>query len=160
GDEPLLVGEALEQIRAAARRNGFEERDVQVVDKSFRWDELATGADNLSLFATRKILELRLPSPRPGDAGSRAIRGLLERPDPDRLLLIAIAGKLDTAASQSVWAKAVEKAGVVVDIWPVERAELPRWIGERAARHKLKLTTAAAELLADRIEGNLLAAEQ
>lgn len=157
GDEPLLVADALEQIRTAARRAGFEQRDLHVVDRSFRWDELAADTDNLSLFASRKLLELRLPSPKPGDAGARGIRALLERPDPDRLLIVAVAGRVDASA---VWVKALEKAGVQVEIWPVERPELPGWIRARAARHGIRLTTAAAELLSDRVEGNLLAADQ
>jgi DNA polymerase III subunit delta len=157
GDEPLLVADALEQIRTAARRVGFEHRDLHVVDRGFNWDELAGGADNLSLFAARNILELRLPSPKPGDVGARGLRGLIERPDPDRLLIVGVAGRVDAAA---VWVKAIEKAGVFVEVWPVERGELPSWIRERAARYKLKLTAAAADLLADRVEGNLLAADQ
>ena len=157
GDEPLLVADALEQIRAAARQAGFEERDLHVVDRTFRWDELAGSADNLSLFGSRKILELRLPSPKPGDAGGKALRELAAKPDPDRLLVVAVTGRVDGSA---VWVRNLEKAGVQVEIWPVERAELPSWIRARAARHGLKLTANAAEVLAERVEGNLLAADQ
>jgi len=160
GDEPLLVAEALDDVRDAARRAGYEERELHAVDKSFRWDDLLSGADNLSLFASRKIVELRLASPRPGDAGARALRAIAERPDPDRLLIVAIAGRIDAAAKQSQWLKAIDKAGAVVEVWPIERAELPRWVRERAARYRLKPTASAAELLADRVEGNLLAADQ
>ena len=159
-DEPLLVADALDEIRAAARRAGFDTRDLHVTDRSFRWDELLTDADNLSLFAPRRILELRMPSPRPGDAGARVLRELASRPDPDRLLIVAISARLDSSAASSQWVKALEGAGVLVEIRPIERAELPRWIRERAARYRLKLTPAAAELLADRVEGHLLAADQ
>src|SRR5690606_13929813 len=160
GDEPLLVANALDAIRAAARRAGFETRDLHVTDRTFQWDELLAGADNLSLFAPRRILEFRMPSPRPGDAGARVLRALAARPDPDRLLIVAISARLDSAAASSQWVSALDEAGVVVEIWPIERAELPRWIRERAARYRLKLTPGAAELLADRVEGHLLAADQ
>lgn len=160
GDEPLLVGRALADIRRAARQQGFVERDLHIVDRGFRWAELEAGADNLSLFATRKIVELRLSSPRPGDAGGRSLRALAEQPDPDRLLLIGINAKLDAAALRSAWVKCIEEHGVVVDVWPIDRAQLPRWIGERAAELGLTLSGDAAQLLADRVEGNLLAADQ
>src|SRR5690606_38219865 len=139
------------------REAGFEQRDLHVVDRTFRWDALAGSADNLSLFATRRVLELRLLSPKPGDAGARALRELAAATDPDRLLIVAVAGRVDGSA---VWVKALEKAGAHVEIWPVERAELPAWIRSRASRYRLKLTVAAAELLAERVEGNLLAADQ
>ncbi len=159
-DEPLLAADALDAIRTAARRAGFDSRDVHFTDRSFRWDELLAGADNLSLFATRRIVEIRMPSPRPGDAGARVLRELAARRDSDRLLIVAIAGRLDSAAASSQWVKALDGAGVLVDIRPIERGELPRWIRDRASRYRLKLTPAAAELLADRVEGHLLAADQ
>src|SRR5690606_24563725 len=117
-------------------------------------------ADNLSLFAARRIVELRLPSPRPGDAGAKALRALASTRDPDRLLIVAIDARLDASAASSQWVKALEGAGVLVEARPIDRAELPRWIRERASRHKVSLTASAAELLADRVEGHLLAADQ
>lgn len=160
GDEPLLLGEALADIREAAGHAGFEERELHVVERGFDWDDIEASADNLSLFSTRKVVELRLASPRPGDAGARSLRRMLARPDPDRLLLLGIGARLDAATAKSAWVKAFEEAGAIVEVWPVERQELPRWIAERAARYRLELTRAAAEVLAERIEGNLLAADQ
>jgi DNA polymerase-3 subunit delta len=160
GDEPLLLSEALGAIRERARRAGFEDRELHVVERSFDWPALEGGADNLSLFATRKLLELRLSAPRPGDAGARALARLAQRKDPDRLLLIAVGARLDAAAAKSAWVKAIETAGAVVEVWPVERTELPRWVRDRAAAHGLKLTGSAADTLAERVEGNLLAADQ
>lgn len=160
GDEPLLVDEALEQTRAAAHRRGFETRELHIVDRSFRWAELASDVDNLSLFASRKIVELRLASPRPGEAGSRSIAELAAKPDPDRLLLVGVGEKLDSSAQRAAWATSIEQHGVVVEIWPIERGELPRWIERRAAGIGLKLTQAAAQAIAERVEGNLLAADQ
>ncbi len=159
GDEPFVVAEALESIRACARRNGFDQRDLVVVERGFNWAELEGDVGNSSLFATRRILEIRLASPRPGEDGARTIRSLVDSPDPDRLLLIATT-KLDSAAAKTVWVKTIETNGVVVQAWPIERPELPRWIQARAGRARLTLTSSAAELLADRVEGNLLAADQ
>lgn len=160
GDEPLLVADALDQIRAAARRAGFETRDVHVVERGFDWNAVLAGADNLSLFAARRILELRMPSPRPGDAGAKALRSLAAGKDPDRLLIVAIDARLDSSAASSQWVKALEGAGVLVDARPIERGELPRWIRSRGGRYAIELTPDAAELLADRVEGHLLAADQ
>ena len=160
GDEPLLLDQAITQIRAASRAAGFDERELHVVDRTFRWNDLAAGAANLSLFGARRILEIRMSSPRPGDAGAACLRTLVEQADPDRVLILAVGAKLDSAAARSVWAKRFDEHGAIVEIWPIERAELPRWIGERAASMGLKLSPDAAELLADRVEGNLLAAEQ
>lgn len=159
GDEPLIVAEALDAIRARARSEGFDYRDLIIVERGFKWAELENESDNLSLFATRRILELRLMTPRPGDEGRRVIRALMDKPDPDRLLLIATT-KLDSSAAKSIWVKSIEANGVVVQAWPVDRHDLPRWIKERAGRVQLNLSTGAAELLADRVEGNLLAADQ
>ena len=160
GDEPLLVDESLEAVRAVARGKGFTTRELHVTDRSFRWAELEGAADNLSLFATRKIVELRMPSPRPGDAGSKAIAALAERDDPDRILIVGVGEKLDSAAQKTAWVKAIDKHGVIVEVWPIERADLPRWVQQRASAARLKLTSAAAQLLAERVEGNLLAADQ
>jgi DNA polymerase-3 subunit delta len=112
------------------------------------------------LFATRKIVEIRLATPKPGDQGSSTIAELCEREDPDTLVIVAVAEKLDSAAQKTAWVKAIEQHGAVVEIWPIERGELPRWIQQRAAGQRLKLTNAAAQSLAERVEGNLLAADQ
>jgi len=159
-DEPLLVAEATDDIRRAALGRGFDERRVHFVDRSSRWDNLTTESDNLSLFASRRIVELRMNSPRPGDAGAKAIRTLADSDDPDRIVIIAIQEKLDGNAQKSVWLKSIEQHGVVVDIRPVQRDDLPRFIAARAKRKGLTLDPKAAELLAERVEGNLLAADQ
>jgi DNA polymerase-3 subunit delta len=160
GDEPLLVDEALEQVRSAAMRAGFTTRELHTAERSFKWPELLAGADNLSLFAQRKIVEIRLATPKPGDSGSSTIAELCERDDPDTLVIVAVGEKLDAASQKTAWVKAIEQHGAIVEIWPIERNELPRWIQQRAASLKLKLTSAAAQSLAERVEGNLLAADQ
>ena len=159
GDEPLLVAEAAADIRASARRAGFDQRELHVVERGFKWHELEASADTLSLFAARRVLELRLASPRPGDAGGKALERLAGADDGDRLTLV-VTGKLDSASSRSRWVKAIESNGVVVRVWPVDRAQLPAWIERRAAALGLALSRGATELLADRVEGHLLAADQ
>ena len=159
-DEPLLVAEATDAIRRTAIGQGFDERQVHFVERGFRWDMLAAAGDNLSLFSSRRILELRMGSPRPGDAGAKAIRELAETGDPDRLVIVSIQDKLDSSAQKSVWVRTIEQHGVVVDIRAVMRHELPRFIQARAKQRGLQIEADAAELLADRTEGNLLAADQ
>ena len=160
GEEPLLVDEGLTAVRDAARAAGFAERELHVVDRGFKWTALESQADNLSLFSSRKLLELRMGSARLGDAGSKAAKSLIENTTDDRLLLIGIHAKLDSSTARLSWVKAAEKHGVRVDVWPIERGELPRWVAERARRHGVTLERDAVELLAERGEGNLLAVEQ
>ena len=126
GDEPLLVDEALAAVRDAAAAAGFAERELHVVERGFKWGDLETRADNLSLFASRRLIELRLSSARLGDAGSKAIRALIEDVDPDRLLLIGMHARIDSATARLAWVKALEANGVRVEAWPIERQELPR----------------------------------
>lgn len=159
GDEPLLVNEAADAIRAKARSQGFTERDLNSVDRSFDWQALLSNSRALSLFAERKIIEIRLPNPTPGDQGAKAIVELASEGSPDNLVLI-ITGKMDGRVQNSRWVSAIDKHGVVVQIWPVDLARLPAWIRERLGRHNLKADASAAALLAERVEGNLLAAHQ
>jgi DNA polymerase-3 subunit delta len=160
GDEPLLVDEALMQVRAAAERAGFADRELHVVDRGFKWGELESSTDNLSLFASRRLIELRVNSPRLGDSGSKAARALVENMADDQFLLIGIHAKLDASTARLAWVKAIERVGVRVEVWPVEHRELPRWVSDRARRHGIVLERSAVELLAERAEGNLLAVDQ
>ena len=159
GDEPLLALEAADAIRAAARSRGFTDREVLEPSRHFDWSELRHALASLSLFGGRKIVELRLATGKPGADGAAAIADYCERPGPDMLLLVSLP-RLDRAAQGSAWFGALSRAGVVVDVYPVERARLPAWIAERLARQKQRAPRAALELLADRVEGNLLAAHQ
>jgi DNA polymerase III subunit delta len=159
GDEPLLANEAADAIRAKARASGFTERELHVVERGFDWQALLANSRALSLFADRKIIEIRMANPTPGEQGADAIVELAAAGSADNLVLI-ITGKMDARTQGSRWVGAVEKHGVVVQIWPVEGARLPAWIRERLGRHKLQVDQAAAALLAERVEGNLLAAHQ
>lgn len=157
GDEPLLVNEAADAIRARARKDGFAERELHVVERGFDWNTLLADSRAMSLFAQRKIIEIRMANPTPGEQGGAAIVELAEQPSPDNLILV-ITGKLDGRTQNSKWVQAIEKHGVLVQAWPIELARLPNWIRERLGRHGLQADPAAASLLAERVEGNLLAA--
>ena len=159
GDEPLLVIEALDAIRASARQQGFGARELHVAGSGFDWAELTGASANLSLFAEKRIVELRLPTGKPGRQGSTSIVELLEYSGDDLLVLIS-APKLDRGAAASIWAKAVESRGALVQVWPVDRRELPSWIASRMQKAGLKPDRNAIRLIADRVEGNLLAADQ
>ena len=159
GDEPLLVNEAADAIRAVARQQGFAERELHVVERGFDWQGLLADSRAMSLFAQRKIIEIRMANPTPGEQGADVIVELAEQPSPDNLVLI-ITGKLDGRTQSSRWVSAVEKRGVLMQLWPIDLPRLPAWIRERLGRHKLQADAAAASLLAERVEGNLLAAHQ
>ncbi len=160
GDEPLRVQEALDAVRAAARSQGFDERVRLATDlNGFDWNELLEEANALSLFAQRKLIELDIANGKPGDKGSKALVAYTENPSPDNLLLISCP-KLEKSSQNSKWFKALEKLGVIVQIWPLEPRELPGWIRQRLQQAGLCASEDAVLLLADRIEGNLLAAAQ
>lgn len=159
GDEPLQTDEALDAIRAAARSQGYSEREVLQVEANFDWNRLASAGQSLSLFAERRLLELRLPSAKPGTEGAKALSAYAAEPPEDTLLLIGC-GKLDKRQQQGKWFKALEGAGAVVQTWPVEHRALPQWVAQRMQARGLQPTPEAAQLLAERVEGNLLAAAQ
>ncbi len=159
GDDPLLVNEAADAIRARARAEGFTERDLHVVERGFDWDALIADSRAMSLFAQRKIIEIRMANPTPGDQGGTAIMELADNPSADNVVLV-ITGKMDGRVQNSKWVSAIDKRGTVVQIWPIDLQRLPAWIRERLGRHGLKADTEAAGLLAERVEGNLLAAHQ
>jgi DNA polymerase III subunit delta len=158
GDEPLLVGEAADAIRAAARAAGYADRTVFFIDRSFSWDDLRHTSQSLSLFAERRLFDLRMPSGKP-DKGAQQLAELAERPPPDVVCLV-VTDKLDKKASDAPWVRAVEKHGVWVPVWPVETAALPGWLRARAKLLRVEVEPAAAQLIVDRVEGNLLAAKQ
>jgi len=159
GDEHLLVSEALDEVRAAARARGFGTRELHVATTGFDWHQLTASTGNLSLFAEQRIVELRLPTGKPGIKGSQAIVDLVEQTGPE-LLFIVTAPKLDRSGSNSKWAKTIDQKGVSLPIWPVEVRELPGWIANRMRQVGLQPDRDAVTLIADRVEGNLLAAGQ
>jgi DNA polymerase-3 subunit delta len=158
-DEALLALEAQDAIRATARTLGYSEREVLNADARFDWSRLAQASQGLSLFADRRIIELRLPAGKPGVAGAAALEAIAGSAIEDMLILIALP-RLDGRTRESRWASALARAGVWVDIDTVERARLPQWIGQRLARQQQRAFAEALEFIAERVEGNLLAAHQ
>ncbi len=159
GAEPLLLDEAAGQVRAAARKAGFSERALHVADASYNWGELHADAFSRSLFASRRLVEVRLGSGKPGAAGAKALRELAGSPPEDTLILV-IAGALDRSARNSAWARALEAAGAWIDAPVPSAAEHRAWIRERLVREQFRPDAEAVALLAERTEGNLLSARQ
>jgi DNA polymerase-3 subunit delta len=159
GDEPLLIQETCDLIRSAARQQGFSERIIYNVDKSFEWHQLLTEANSLSLFSDKKILELRIDNGKPGDAGSKAFVEYCENINSDNILLV-ITPKLDGNTQRGKWYKTLEKSGAVVQIWPVNEQQLPQWLDTRLRSSGLNADRETIALLAAQVEGNLLAATQ
>ena len=159
GDEHLLVAEALDAIRDVARAKGFGTRELHVATTGFDWGQLAASAGNLSLFAEQRIVELRLPTGKPGRTGGQAIADLVSQAGPE-LLFIVTGPKLDGGTAKSKWVKALEQKGVSLSVWPIGLRELPGWIANRMRQAGLQPEWDAVALIADRVEGNLLAASQ
>jgi len=159
GDEPLLALEAADAIRARARHAGFSERVVLSAERHFDWSELGASVASLSLFGDKKLIELRLPTGKPGTDGGAAIEAFSEKLAPDVFALVSFP-RLDRAGQNSAWFQALESKGVIVNVYPVERARLPEWIASRLARQKQKARPETLQFIADCVEGNLLAAHQ
>ena len=158
GPEPLRVQEAADAVRARAREEGYSEREVFDVDAQFDWNTLGQGMASLSLFATRRLFDLRLPTGKPGKEGSEAIREFCANPPPDTVLLVTA---LDwSRAHAGKWSEVIAQAGHFLPLWPVKAHELPDWLERRLRSRGLLATPGALLRLVDRIEGNLLAAAQ
>jgi DNA polymerase-3 subunit delta len=159
GPEPLLVQECRDQVCQAAREQGFLERELLQVERGFDWAELDRAGAEPSLFAARKVIDLRLPTGKPGQPGARALIEWATRPDPDLLLVISCE-QWDKGSRSSRWAAALDKVGLRVDVWPVRPEQLPGWIENRMHSRGLEPDRDAVMMLAERLEGNLLAARQ
>ena len=160
GDEPLLLQECCDHIRREARAQGCTDREVIDTDnKGFDWQDILHSATSMSLFAERKLVELRLPSGKPGADGSKALCDYLDIASGDDVLLV-VAGKIDKQSTNSKWFKALDKAGAVIQVWPVDARSLPAWLRQRISSAGMSIDDDALQLLSDRVEGNLLAAVQ
>ena len=159
GDEPLQQMESLDVIRAYLKEKDYSEREVLDVDAQFDWQQLMDEAASMSLFATRRIVELRLPSAKPGRQGSQILKDYLSQP-PDDTVLIINAGKIDSNAKKSAWYKAVEQSGLVVQCWPVPIEKLSGWLRQRFNRRGMEAEQDVFAYVSQHVEGNLLAADQ
>lgn len=167
GDEPLLMQEAADAIRAAARAQGYTERTVHTVQGAhFDWSEVLAAGGSLSLFADRQIVEVRIPSGKPGKDGSGAIQQLVEQAQGnDSTLMLFMLPRLDFATRKGAWFGALEGGGVIIQLDTVERAVLPQWIAQRLQQQGQHVVPGeegqrTLQFFADRVEGNLLAAHQ
>jgi DNA polymerase III subunit delta len=167
GDEPLLVQEAADAIRATARAQGYTERSVHTVSGAhFDWGAVLAAGGSMSLFADKQILEVRIPSGKPGKEGSPALQQLAESSvGNDTTLTLVLLPRLDFQAKKSAWFVALEGAGVAMELPPVERGALPQWISQRLAVNGQRVVAGeegqrTLQFFADRVEGNLLAAHQ
>ncbi len=159
GDEPLQIMESADLIRAQARRRDYTEHEVMDVDAQFDWNQLIDASNSLSLFAEKRILELRLPTAKPGKVGSKILQAYAERPADDAILIIS-SGKLESSSKNTKWFKTLDQQGVIIQCWPMNIEQLPGWINLRLQSKGMSADREAIQLLSDRMEGNLLAAAQ
>jgi DNA polymerase-3 subunit delta len=159
GAEPLLVQECRDQVLQAARQQGFVERSVFDAGPKFDWAQLTEESASRSLFAERRVIDVRLPGGKPGAEGAKALCGVAETGDPDILLLVS-SDEWGTAMRKLKWTSTLARLGLLVEIWPLKPAQLPDWIRQRLRRAGLDATPAAVALLSELVEGNLLAAQQ
>jgi DNA polymerase-3 subunit delta len=159
GDEPLAAQECTDAIRAAAQAAGFGERTVHTVASGFDWSGFYADTRAGSLFAARRLIELRVPTGKPGEEGSRTIVELCDDPSPDIVLVVSV-GKLDKQARSAKWAAALERVGVAIVLYPIEARQLPAWIERRMRARGLAPGSGVADMLAHYTEGNSLACAQ
>lgn len=159
GDEPFQLMQLGDTLRDYARNNGFDERQVLIANEEADWSSFREAADSMSLFAEKRIIELRLPTGKPGRTGGEVLKQYCANPASDVLLIITSA-KLDRGGSSSAWFKAIDKIGVTIAVWPIEPAKLNRWLSDQLAKHGLVATPEAVSLITERVEGNMLAAAQ
>ena len=159
GDEPLALTEGVDAVRQAALRQGYDERFTFTVERTFNWRELSAGSKALSLFSRRRLLELHIPSGKPGLEGSKALQDYAGQLPEDTVTLVTLP-KLDSAGQKSAWFGALEKVAVVVPLQTVEIARLPQWIARRLQAQGQQADATTLEFIANQVEGNLLAAHQ
>ena len=159
GDAPLLVLEAADTIRHSARQQGYTEREVLTALAGFDWGQLAAATDNLSLFGGRKLVDLRIPNGKPGKDGSAALASYCQRMSPDNVLLLTLP-QLDWKEEKAAWFTTLAQAGIVVRLNAPPLAELPGWIAGRLRRQQQQADAEGLRFMAERVEGNLLAAHQ
>jgi DNA polymerase-3 subunit delta len=159
GDEPLQMMEASDLIRDAARKRGYAERDLLAIESPSDWAEVAQASIELSLFSSQKFLDVRLKKASPGKKGSQVIRDYMASIPADKVLLLQ-SGKLDRSARNSAWVKALDKHGVMIQVWDMSHGQTLGWIAKRMRMRGMQPSQEAVTLLTERVEGNLLSADQ
>ena len=159
GDEPLAQRECLDTIRSVARQQGFDERSGLTVERNFNWQQVTAFGQSISLFASQRLLELNIPSGKPGIEGSKVLQALADKPMADTVVVV-ILPKLDRDGKNSAWFTALEQAGVSLALQEVEAPQLPQWIASRLALQGQKTDAETLDFIAHQVEGNLLAAHQ
>jgi DNA polymerase III subunit delta len=159
GDEHLLAQEACKQIYNHATTQGFTNKEIMHLETGFNWQSFALELNNLSLFAEKSIIELRMPTGKPGDTGGKVLQSYASNPSNYKLLII-ITEKLDAATQKTKWFKAIENAGIVIQIWPLQTSQVNNWIATKMQQAGLHTNAQGIKLIAEFAEGNLLAAQQ
>lgn len=159
GEELLLALEAADRVRAKALEQGFDERRVLIADSGFDWGELAMAGNSMSLFAPKRLLDLRIPSGKPGKEGSEALQRLAGALPEDTVVLITLP-EIERQAQASKWFEALDSAGVAVHAAAVKRERLAQWLSGRLAQQNQQADTPTLDFLVSRVEGNLMAAYQ
>ncbi|MHB8849317.1 MAG: DNA polymerase III subunit delta [Burkholderiales bacterium] len=159
GDEPLLILESADLIRQAARERGYQEREIHQAEGRFNWQNLLQIGNNLSLFGDRRFIELRIPSGKPGNDGSKVLQAYCTALPANSVTLITLP-KLDRTTVAAKWFGAIEQHGAVVAVYPVSLEQMPRWIGERLTLQSQRADQDTLRFLTQKVEGNLLAAQQ
>lgn len=158
GDEPLQHRESVDMLRKAAKYYGYEDREVYNADASFDWNTLNSAASELSLFASKRLIEIHLPSGKPSDKGNAFIDYCQHVPED--IILLIIAGKIEGATRKTKWYKALDRVAGIITVWPIEGQSLNQWLSQRLQAKGLMLQPESLQLINDRVEGNLLAADQ
>ncbi len=159
GDEPLLVQESCDLVRRGLKAQGFVGRDLFYAEPGFDWSGLLYSSNSMSLFAEKKLIEVRLPTGKPGDAGGKVLTELVSSLSEDNALLLVLP-RADPSTQRTKWFKSVEAVAGFVQVWPIEAKELPKWLENRFRQSGLKVTRDALRAMAQRTEGNLLASVQ
>ncbi|MED5411667.1 MAG: DNA polymerase III subunit delta [Pseudomonadota bacterium] len=159
GDEPLLLQETADAIRQHYRDEGFTEREIFYIERGFKWENFTQSTSNLSLFAEKKVFELRLSSSKPDESGKQALQEFIDKANPDNTLLIT-SPKLEAGLMNTKWFKAIETKIALLQIWPINKDGLANWLSQRLLREGISADASAMQLLSDKVEGNLLAAIQ
>ena len=159
GDEPLAQSECLDTIRQAARKAGADERNSFIVERNFNWQQIQQFGQSLSLFSSQRILEIHIPSGKPGVDGGKALTELSAKPIPDTTTIIVLPN-LEREAKNSAWFNALQSASTIIELKEIAPNQLPQWLSARLAAQNQSCDAASLEFIAHQVEGNLLAAHQ